>query len=149
MVTRGLCPKMLEFWAAPAPRYRASTVVVPYSSGEIFALRVENGRVIWSDNLAALRGLNQISSLADIRGRPVIDRGLVLAISHSGRMVAIDQRTGGRAWDRDIGGVEMPWVAGDFIYLVTNESELVGLTRRGGRVRWIRPLPRFERRKKP
>ena len=127
-----------------SPAVSGSTVVVPYSSGEIFALRVENGRVIWSDNLAALRGLNQISSLTDIRGRPVIDRGLVLAISHSGRMVAIDQRTGGRAWDRDIGGVEMPWVAGEFIFQVTNESELVGLTRSGGRVRWIRPLPRFE-----
>lgn len=127
-----------------SPAVSGSTVVVPYSSGEIYALRVENGRVIWFDNLAALRRLDQISSLPDIRGRPVIDRGLVFAISHSGRMVAIDQRTGGRAWDRNIGGVEMPWVAGDFIYLVTNESELAGLTRRGGRVRWIRPLPRFE-----
>jgi outer membrane protein assembly factor BamB len=127
-----------------SPAVSGSTVVAPYSSGEIYALRVENGRVIWFDNLAALRRLDQISSLTDIRGRPVIDRGLVFAISHSGRMVAIDQRTGGRAWDRNIGGVEMPWVAGDFIYLITNQSELVGLTRRGGRVRWIRPLPRFE-----
>lgn len=127
-----------------SPAVSGSTVVAPYSSGEIYALRVENGRVIWFDNLAALRRLDQISSLTDIRGRPVIDRGLVFAISHSGRMVAIDQRTGGRAWDRNIGGVEMPWVAGDFIFLITNDSELVGLTRRGGRVRWIRPLPRFE-----
>jgi outer membrane protein assembly factor BamB len=126
-----------------SPAVSGSTVVVPYSSGEIYALRVENGRVIWFDNLSAVRRLDQISSLTDIRGRPVIDRGLVLAISHSGRMVAIDQRTGARAWDRKIGGVEMPWVAGDFIYLVTNESELVSLTRRGGRVRWITPLPRF------
>ena len=127
-----------------SPAVSGSTVIVPYSSGELYALRVENGRVIWSDNLAALRGLNRISSLTDIRGRPVIDRGLVFAINHSGRMVAIDQRTGGRAWDRDIGGVEMPWVAGEFIYLITNKSELVGLTRSGGRVRWIRALPRFE-----
>ena len=127
-----------------SPAVSGGAVVVPYSSGELYALRVENGRVIWFDNLAALRRLDQISSLMDIRGRPVMDRGIVFAISHSGRMVAIDQRTGGRVWDRNIGGVEMPWVAGDFIYLITNEAELVGLTRSDGRVRWIRPLPRFE-----
>ena len=30
-------------------------VVVPYSSGELVALRVENGRVVWTDNLSATR----------------------------------------------------------------------------------------------
>ena len=75
---------------------------------------------------------------------PVIDRGTVYAISHSGRMVAIDLRSGTRVWEKPIGGVEMPWVAGEFIFLVTNESQLVCLTRRGGRVRWVRDLPQFE-----
>ena len=37
----------------------------------------------------------------------------------------------------------MPWVAGDFIYLVTNEAQVVCLTRRGGRVRWVRQLERY------
>lgn len=127
-----------------SPAVSGNTVVVPYSSGELYALRVENGREIWSDNLSAVRRLDQISGLTDIKGRPVIDRGLVLAISHSGRMVAIDQRTGGRAWDRNIGGVEMPWVAGDYVFIISNEAQLVCLTRLGGRVRWIRPLPRYE-----
>lgn len=129
---------------AASPAVGAGTVVVPYSSGEIFALRVENGRPLWSDNLSSSQRLDALSTLADIRGMPVVDRGLVYAISHSGRMAAIDLRTGTRAWEKSIGGVEMPWIAGEFIYLLTNESQLVCLTRRGGRIRWVRDLPQFE-----
>ena len=126
------------------PAVSGSTVVVPYSSGEIFGLLVENGRVLWSDSLSAIRRVDPIADLAHIRGLPVIDRGLVVAISHSGRMVAIDERRGSRAWDIDIGGIEMPWVAGDFIYVLTNDAQVVCLTRREGRVRWVRQLERFE-----
>jgi outer membrane protein assembly factor BamB len=129
-----------------------STVVVPYTSGEIFAIRAENGRVVWSDNLTAIRRVDAMASLAHIRGSPVIDRGVVYAISHSGRFVAIDQRSGARIWERGIGGVDMPWVAGEFIFVLSNDNEIYCLTRQGGRVRWVQPLPRFEnpeKKKKP
>jgi outer membrane protein assembly factor BamB len=121
-----------------------SAVVVPYTSGEIFSLLVENGRVLWSDALSAINRVDPIADLAHIRGSPVIDRGAVLAISHSGRMVAVDLRRGARAWDIDLGGVQMPWVAGEFVYLVTNEGQVVCLTRRDGRIRWVRALPHYE-----
>jgi outer membrane protein assembly factor BamB len=127
-----------------SPAVSGGAVIVPYSSGEVFALSVENGRVIWSDNLTSSRRLDALSSLADIRGMPVVDRGLVYAISHSGRMAAIDLRTGGRAWDRNLAGVEMPWVAGEYIYVITTANELLCMTRRGGRIRWISSLPRYE-----
>lgn len=122
----------------------AGMVVVPYSSGELVALRVENGREVWSDSLASVRRADAVSALADIRGNPVIDREWVFAISHSGRMVAIDQRTGIRVWDKSIAGVETPWAAGDFLFVLTNAAELVCLSRRDGRIRWIRALPRYE-----
>ena len=82
-----------------SPAVDGNIVVVPYSSGEIFALRAENGRQLWAENLAAIRRVDAVSALADIRGRPVIDRGRVYAISHSGRMVAIDLPTGRRLWE--------------------------------------------------
>ena len=73
----------------------------------------------------------------------MIDRGLVLAVSHAGRMLAIDLRQGVRAWQAELGGVEMPWPAGDFVYVLTKDSQLVCLRRRDGRIRWVQPLPRF------
>jgi outer membrane protein assembly factor BamB len=85
-----------------------------------------------------------MSTLADIRGLPVIDRGRVFAVSHSGRLVSIDLRTGERAWEQEVGGTATPWVAGDFVYVLSNEGELICLTRRDGRVKWVQGLPRYE-----
>ncbi|HEY3920472.1 MAG TPA: PQQ-binding-like beta-propeller repeat protein [Stellaceae bacterium] len=127
-----------------SPAVAGDLVVVPYSSGELYALRVENGRPLWSDSLAAAQPVGALSSLADIRGAPVIDRDRVFAISHSGLMVAIDLRTGDRVWEQDIGGVHAPWVAGDFIYVLSADNELICLTRADGRVRWARELPQWE-----
>ena len=121
-----------------------STVVIPFSSGEIVALVAENGRPLWSESLASVRRTDPLSDIGQIRGAPVIDRDMVFAVSHSGRMIAIDLRRGLRAWERDFGGVEMPWVGGDFVFVLTNDAEVVCLTRRDGRVRWVRPLERFE-----
>ncbi len=127
-----------------APTGLDGTVIVPYSSGEIFALRAANGRATWSDNLAAIRRVDAASALADINALPVTDGNLVFAISHSGRMVAIDLRTGARAWERAVGGVGTPWLAGDWLFVVNNEAQLVCLSRRDGRVRWVMQLERYE-----
>lgn len=121
----------------------AALVVVPYTSGELVGVRPENGRVVWSENLAAIRRVGALSGLADIRGLPVMDRGVVLAVSHSGRTVAIDERTGARIWEQEVGGVNTPWAAGDFVFLLSNDSEIMAMTRRSGRVRWSVALDRY------
>lgn len=120
------------------------TAVVPYSSGEIFSLRLSTGRANWSDSLVSTRRVDALASLSDIRGRPIVDRGVVYAISHGGRMVALDLATGARAWDRRIGGIQTPWIAGEFLFVVTLDQTVLAMTRRGGRVRWATPLPQFE-----
>lgn len=127
-----------------SPAVAGSAVIVPYSSGEVFSLLAENGRVLWGDGLSAVNRIDPIADLPHIRGEPVIDRNLVLAVSHSGRTVAIDLRRGARAWDIDLGGVQMPWVAGEFVFLVTTNAQLVCVTRRDGRIRWVQNLPEYE-----
>ena len=118
-------------------------VVVPYTSGELFALRVQNGKAIWSDTLSRSGKLTPLARLADISGRPVIDRGLVFANSHAGRLVAIDIRTGERAWTVDVGGTQRPWVAGDYVFVITDDAKVLCVARSDGRVRWSRQLDAY------
>lgn len=118
-------------------------VVVPYSSGELFALRVQNGKAIWSDTLSRTGKLTPLASLADISGRPVIDRGLVFANSHAGRLVAIDIRTGERAWTVDVGGTQRPWVAGDYVFVITDDAKVLCVARADGRIRWTTQLDSY------
>jgi len=137
-------PEVAGLLGGASPAVDSGTVVAAYSSGEIFALRLDNGRVIWSDSLTQVRRSDQVAGLSDIRGNPVIDRGLVVASGNSGRTVGIDLRTGGRVWDLDIGSVEMPWIAGDFAFVLSNESDLFCVTRKEGRIRWVASLGRWK-----
>ncbi len=121
----------------------SNIVVMPQSSGEIVALRVENGRQLWTERLAATRQINPITNIADITARPVIDRGVVYAVSNAGRLAAIDLRTGRRIWDIDIGGLQTPWIAGDWVFALSNEGQLIAVDRQGGRIRWSVQLNSF------
>ncbi len=141
-------PKTVDLLGGSSPAVSGEVVVVGDSSGELYALAVENGRLLWTHNLSGSGGADAVSSLADIRGRPVIDRDRVFATGHGGRTMAIDLRTGSRVWSQDMGGIYEPWVAGDYIYLLDNDNDLVCLTRNEGKIRWLRQLPSFENEKK-
>jgi len=127
-----------------SPAEDEGVLIVPYSSGELVALRVDTGRVLWTESLASGRRTDVISGLSHIRGRPIIDRGMVIAISHSGLMAAFELRSGRRIWERRIGGYNNPWVVGDFIYVLTPDAEIISVSRTDGRIYWVRGLPRFE-----
>lgn len=126
-----------------SPAVGSGVVVAPYSSGELFALRIETGRPAWSDSLAAVRRFGALAGLADIRAEPVIAEDLVIAVSHSGRMVGIDLRSGERIWEQEVGGINMPLVTGEFIFALSTNAELVAMTKRGGRILWVTPLQRY------
>lgn len=128
---------------AASPAVTGTLVVAPYSSGELYALRAENGRAAWQESLAAIRRSGALNSIADIRGLPVVDRLGVFAIGHSGRMIAVDERIGNRIWETELGGTQTPWLAGDYLFVVTNDAELVAVGRQTGKVRWISPLDRY------
>lgn len=119
-------------------------VVLPLSSGELFGLRPENGRITWEDNLSSVRRSGSLAAIADIRGLPVIDQGIVYAVSYSGRMAAIDQVTGRRIWQREIGSAEMPWAAGNAVFVMSADQQMAALSRQTGDIHWVTPLPRFE-----
>ncbi|CAA7619796.1 PQQ-binding-like beta-propeller repeat protein [Magnetospirillum sp. UT-4] len=127
-----------------SPAVDGNVVVVPYPSGELFALRVDNGSVLWQDALSSTRKTDSVAGLTDIRARPVIDRGRVYAIGHADLLVAIDLRSGRRLWERTIGGIQSPWVAGDYLFLITNHNEAVALDSKTGRVLWVTQLQLWE-----
>ena len=127
-----------------SPAVDSGVVVTPYSSGELFALKVENGQELWADSLAGTRRGAISSALGTIRGRPIIDYGIVFAISNSGQFAAINLRTGRRIWERPVGGIESPWIAGDYLFVISNNTDLLALGRLNGRIYWVTALPEWE-----
>ena len=126
------------------PAVAGNAVVAAFSSGELIAFAVESGRPLWTESLAGAARGDAIATLTDIRGLPVVDRDRVVAVSNSGTLTAVGLERGGRIWNANIGSTQTPWVAGDFVYVLTVNAELICLTRDEGRVRWIQTLPQYE-----
>lgn len=131
-----------------APSVAQGTVVAGFSSGELTAYRYENGRAVWQDALSRTNMSTSVASLSDIDADPVIEEGKVYAIGQGGRMVALDIVTGQRLWELNLGGISTPWIAGDWLFVVTDQAELLCIARASGKVRWITQLPHWRKPKK-
>jgi outer membrane protein assembly factor BamB len=134
-------------FGSASPAVGQGTVIAGFSSGELNAYRYENGRQVWQDTLQRTSISTSVSSLSDIDADPVIDNGQVFAVGQGGRMVALDINSGQRIWEANIAGISTPWLAGDWIFVVTDEAKLLCLSRANGKVRWINQLPQFRKAK--
>ena len=134
-------------FGSAAPAAGQGTVIGGFSSGELTAYRYENGRVVWQDALTRTSISTSVGALSDIDAEPVIHEGRVYAIGQGGRMVALELTTGQRIWEVNVAGIATPWVAGDWIFVVTDDARIICVNRQSGKVRWINQLPQFARAK--
>jgi outer membrane protein assembly factor BamB len=128
--------------AAPLPM--GEIVIVPFSSGQVVALRKLNGGTVWEENLASVASTEgTLPAMSDIQGEMAYDGKRLYVASHSGRLAAIEPRAGQRVWETDAGGTVMPWVAGNILFVLTIENQLAALNAEDGRVRWAVDLERY------
>ena len=125
---------------ASSPAVSGDTVIAPFSSGEVVALRASNGQAVWNQVLSRTSRTSALSEIRDIAGRPVISRGFVYAVSHSGVLQAMDIRSGQPKWTLPVAGVNAPLPAGDVVYVVSKSGELTLVNRDTGGVYWTRNL---------
>ena len=130
-------------FGSASPAIGQGTVVAGFSSGELNAYRYENGRQVWQDALQRTSIRTSVSSLNDVDANPVIDNGQVIAVGQGGRMVALDLITGQRQWELNLAGIDTPWVAGNWIFVVTDQAKLICVYRQNGHIRWMTQLPQF------
>jgi outer membrane protein assembly factor BamB len=128
----------------PSPAVEGDVAVAGFASGEIVALNVADGRVLWSDSLGTAQGGVSIADIGAISALPVIDRGRVFAIGMAGAATSLDLRSGRRVWEREVGGSLTPVVVGDWFFALARGNRLMALERDSGRVRWIISLPGYE-----
>jgi outer membrane protein assembly factor BamB len=128
----------------PAAAYYQGLVVAGFGSGELACLRADSGSVVWTDGLGASQGRATVADFLSIRGLPVIVNGLVYAVSMGGLLVCNDVPTGRRVWDRQVAGEDTPFIAGDWMFIISAQQELAAVNITDGRITWIAQLPRYD-----
>jgi outer membrane protein assembly factor BamB len=144
--SHGASDVMTQMLGQAAPATAQGLVVAGFGSGELSAMRADSGTVVWTDGLGAghAGGGSAIADFQSIRAAPVLDSGRVYAIGMGGLAVAIDLPTGRRLWERQVTGEDTPWVAGDWMFVISVDQELAAINASDGRVAWVTPLPRWD-----
>lgn len=127
-----------------APVKEGNILLAPYSTGELYALRAEDGQEGWSVNLAYRMASTASINFTDIDALPVIKDHVIYAASHGGPLMAIHAESGHRLWENPISQIRRFWIAGDMIYMVTLANEVVAVHRETGKIKWIQNLPLYE-----
>jgi outer membrane protein assembly factor BamB len=141
-------PETTGLLGGGVPAIQGDKVIIPYSTGEIYALSLSTGQPLWVEALNPATAFDPLSSISHIRARPVVHQGKVFAISHGGRMGAFDLETGNRLWQKDIGGLRTPAVIGNYIFLISNDNDIVCLNASNSQIVWAQALKDGDSRQK-
>jgi outer membrane protein assembly factor BamB len=123
-----------------SPAVGQGLVVAAFPSGDVTAFGLGNGQTAWKESLSRTSETSAGSILAD-PASPVIDHGVVFVVGHGGKMIAVSEAAGDRLWSKNVTSTQMPWVAGDAVYVVDVTGKLMALSRTDGKVRWLTQLP--------
>jgi outer membrane protein assembly factor BamB len=132
---------------ASSPAVTGNTVIAPFASGQLVALSALNGQTLWEQTLSRTSRTSALSEVRDVAGRPVISRGMVYGVSHSGVLSALDLRSGQPKWQLPVTGVNAPLPVGDVVYAVSKSGELITANRDTGQIYWTRELNEGRQRK--
>lgn len=126
-----------------APAVDGDLVVFPFASGQLLGVDAATGTTRWSSSIAGRRPGRAITAIRDLTGDPVITGGMVIAGSSAGRIAAFDRSTGAELWSARQGALSPVLAAGNAVFAVNDESQLVRLDMSNGGLVWAVPLPEF------
>ncbi len=115
---------------------RAGVVFVGYDGGQVVALRLDDGTLMWEQTLVTSEGRTELERLSDIDGQLVFIASDLLVSSYKGRLASLAADSGRLLWFKDISSAT--GVAVDRINLTLSDKEgnVWLLDRRNGAESW-------------
>jgi len=129
----------------PGPAVSDKYAVFPFGSGDVLASFRKGGLRSWSSGLSGARLGLASTQVRDLTGQPVIEGASVYLASSVGRMAAVDLNTGLRIWTAKQGSQGHLLIAGNAVFAVSDDSNLIRLSKEDGGLIWSTPLPKFTR----
>jgi len=136
-------PQPTGVMGVAAPAVDGSLVVFPFSSGQLLAVARETGVQNWTAQVAGTRVGRAIAFIRDMTGEPVLLGDRVIAGTSSGRLAAFDRTTGAEIWTAREGAVSPVAAAGNAVYAINEENQLIRLDAASGGLVWARDMPLY------
>ncbi|MCY4307985.1 MAG: PQQ-binding-like beta-propeller repeat protein [Rhodobacteraceae bacterium] len=127
-----------------SPAISGNDIILPFPSAEVVSANAQNGSINWREYISGSRRTNPSSTLIGISSSPVIANNQIYLANQSGSTVALNPSSGTTTWLAPDGSYNPPLPAGDSVFLVTDDFELVRLDATTGLRIWSTDLPSFK-----
>jgi outer membrane protein assembly factor BamB len=127
---------VLTMRGSSAPVAIGNTVIAGFDSGRLVAAELDTGSVLWEALLSPPQGRSDLDRLSDIDGELAVVGQDLYAVGYQGRLAAMAGESGQVLWSREVSSYE--GVAADWssLYTVSDNGEIVAMTRRNGTESW-------------
>lgn len=115
---------------------RAGVAFVGYDGGQVVALKLEDGTLMWEQTLVTTEGRTELERLSDIDGQLVFIASDLLVSSYKGRLASLAADSGRLLWFKDISSASGVSVDRVNLTLSDKEGNVWLLDRRNGAETW-------------
>lgn len=118
------------------PLIRAGVVYIGYDGGEVVALNLSDGTLIWEQNVVSTEGRSELERLADIDGQLVYVASDLLVSSYKNRLASLAADSGRLLWFKDIASATGVSIDRINLAISDREDNVWLLDRRNGSTMW-------------
>lgn len=111
------------------------TVILSYSSGEIYALDQSDGSLKWFDNIGSSNFFSR-SALNDIQSPLTIFDEKIFTPTFSDKFLVYDFNDGSKIWELKISSISQVTISGESLYIIDTLGKLLCLDSKTGKLLW-------------
>ena len=129
--------------ASPAYDAGENIVIAGFSNGEIVVLNATVGTPLWSSMLVANKQVSSSTDINTIGAAPIVENGVIYAISNSNSMLALDMRSGDKIWEKEIGSMQNMLMVGNYLFVISNRNILYAVEKNDGDIVWTLDIKQY------
>lgn len=118
------------------PLLRAGVVYVGYDGGQVVALDIDDGTLMWEQTLVTTEGRTELERLSDVDGQMIFIASDLLVSSYKNRLASLAADSGRLLWFKDISSATGVAVDRINLALTDKDGNLWMLDRRNGAESW-------------
>jgi len=119
-----------------APVVAGDRVLIGSDTGKVFAVRLDDGHLLWDTPITEPSGATIIQRMVDIDGRPVVAGSEVFAVSYQGRAAMLGLESGQVFWATEANSYRTPAVDVQSLFISSSDGVVQRMDRRSGTPRW-------------
>ena len=117
------------------PAIKDDTLVVTYSSGEIYAFNQMDGSIVWFDNSNS-GSIFSRTNVNDIQSPLTIEDDTLYVPTFSEKLLVYNLSNGKKKWDLKLSSINPMVISGEVIFILDTSGKLMCIEKKSGKLTW-------------